>query len=76
MALHDRVEVVRGATGLTRAAGNLAAAINLVRKRPTRDFQARIEGSAGTWDRYRTDVDVSGPLNDNGSVRGRMVTAY
>jgi len=76
MALYDRVEVVRGATGLMQGAGNPAAAINLVRKRPTRDFQASIEGSAGTWDRYRTDVDVSGPLNDNGSVRGRMVTAY
>lgn len=76
MALYDRVEIVRGATGLMQGAGNPAAAINLIRKRPTRDFQASIEGSAGSWDRYRTDVDVSGPLNDNASVRGRMVTAY
>ncbi len=76
MAMYDRVEVVRGATGLMQGAGNPSAAINLIRKRPTREFQASIEGRAGTWDRYRTEVDVSGPLNDTGSVRGRMVTAY
>lgn len=76
MAMYDRVEVVRGATGLMQGAGNPAAAVNLIRKRPTRAFQASIEGSLGNWDRYRTDVDVSGPLNDNGAVRGRLVTAY
>ncbi|MDF3841797.1 TonB-dependent siderophore receptor [Pseudomonas citronellolis] len=76
MAMYDRVEVVRGATGLMQGAGNPAAAINLVRKRPTPTFQASIQGSAGTWDRYRTDVDLSGPLTDNGAVRGRLVTAY
>ncbi|WP_437879785.1 TonB-dependent siderophore receptor [Pseudomonas sp. LRF_L74] len=76
LAMYDRVEVVRGATGLMQGAGNPAAAINLVRKRPTREFQASVQGSAGSWDRYRTDADVSGPLTDNGSVRGRVVTAY
>lgn len=76
MAQYDRVEVVRGATGLMQGAGNPSAAINLIRKRPTRDFQASLEGSAGTWDRYRTDVDISGPLTDTGNVRGRLVTAY
>ncbi|WP_226505668.1 TonB-dependent receptor [Pseudomonas sp. MWU16-30317] len=76
MAMYDHVEVVRGATGLMQGAGNPAAAINLIRKRPTREFQASIEGSMGSWDRYRTDVDVSGPMNDSASVRGRLVTAY
>ncbi|MFJ4067729.1 TonB-dependent siderophore receptor [Pseudomonas sp. NPDC089996] len=76
MAMYDRVEIVRGATGLMQGAGNPSAAINLIRKRPTREFQASIEGRMGTWDRYRTEVDVGGPLNDSGNVRGRMVAAY
>ena len=76
MAMYDRVEVVRGATGLMQGAGNPAAAINLIRKRPTRAFQASIEGSMGSWDRYRTEVDLNGSLNPNGTLRGRMVTAY
>lgn len=76
LAIYDRVEVVRGATGLAQGAGNPAAAINLLRKRHTREFQARIRGSAGSWDAYRTEADVSGALNESGSLRGRVVAAY
>lgn len=76
LAMFDRVEVVRGATGLMQGAGNPAAAINMVRKRPTQDFHMSLEGSAGTWDRYRSQVDVSGPLNSEGTLRGRAVAAY
>jgi outer membrane receptor for ferric coprogen and ferric-rhodotorulic acid len=76
MAMYDRVEIVRGATGLMQGAGNPSAAINMVRKRPTATPQASISASAGTWDSYRTEVDVSGPLNEQGSLRGRAVTAY
>ncbi|MCJ1878136.1 TonB-dependent siderophore receptor [Pseudomonas nitroreducens] len=76
LAMFDRVEVVRGATGLMQGAGNPAAAVNMVRKRPTRDFHMSLEGSAGTWDRYRSQVDVSGPLNSEGTLRGRAVAAY
>ncbi|XEG75502.1 TonB-dependent siderophore receptor [Pseudomonas sp. abacavir_1] len=76
LAMFDRVEVVRGATGLMQGAGNPAAAINMVRKRPTQDFHMSLEGSAGTWDRYRSEADVSGPLNSEGTLRGRAVMAY
>ncbi len=76
LAPYDRVEVVRGATGMMQGAGNPSAAINMVRKRPTREFQASITGSAGSWDNYRSELDVSGPVNDSSSVRGRFVGAY
>ncbi|MEG2032419.1 MAG: TonB-dependent receptor plug domain-containing protein, partial [Janthinobacterium sp.] len=36
MAIYDRVEVVRGANGLMSGAGSPAGAVNLVRKKPTR----------------------------------------
>ncbi|HEY0287042.1 MAG TPA: TonB-dependent siderophore receptor [Pseudomonas sp.] len=76
LAIYDRVEVVRGATGLMQGAGNPAAAINLVRKRPTKDTKVSITGSAGSWDRYRTEFDASGSLSESGNVRGRLVTVY
>lgn len=76
LAPYDRVEVVRGATGMMQGAGNPSAAINMVRKRPTKAFQASITGSAGSWDNYRSELDVSGPVTDSGSVRGRFVGAY
>ena len=76
LAMYDRVEVVRGATGLMQGAGNPAAAINLVRKRPTEETRVTVKGSAGSWDRYRMDVDASSALNSSGTLRGRIVTAY
>ncbi|WP_449434127.1 TonB-dependent siderophore receptor [Pseudomonas putida] len=76
LAPYDRVEIVRGATGMMQGAGNPSAAINMVRKRPTKEFQGSVTGSAGSWDNYRGELDLSGPLNDNGSVRGRFVGAY
>ncbi len=76
MAIYDRVEVVRGATGLMSGVGSPAGVVNLVRKRPTKDFQGYVSGNGGSWDRYRTEMDVSGPLSENGAVRGRVVAAY
>ncbi|EMR12198.1 OMR family iron-siderophore receptor precursor [Methylophaga lonarensis MPL] len=75
--LYDRVEVVRGASGLIAGAGNPSAAINLVRKRAdSKEFIGHASISAGSWDRYQGTVDVSTPLNEAGSVRGRLVGSY
>lgn len=75
-ALFDRVEVVRGANGLMTGAGSASASINMVRKKPLQEFKASVSASAGSWDTYRTDVDVSAPLNQAGTIRGRTVLAY
>jgi outer membrane receptor for ferric coprogen and ferric-rhodotorulic acid len=76
MAIYDRVEVLRGATGLMTGAGDPSATINLVRKRPTAEFKGHITAGVGSWDKYRSEVDLSGPLTPTGNVRGRMVAAY
>ncbi|WP_123564481.1 TonB-dependent siderophore receptor [Pseudomonas vranovensis] len=76
MAMYDRIEIVRGASGLISGMGNPSATINLIRKRPTAEGQASVTGSAGTWDRYGTGFDVSGPLTESGNVRGRLVADY
>ncbi|CAG8871178.1 Ferric-pseudobactin 358 receptor [Pseudomonas fluorescens] len=76
MAIYDRVEVLRGATGLMTGAGDPSATINLVRKRPTAEFKGHITAGVGSWDKYRTEIDLSGPLTPTGNVRGRMVAAY
>ena len=76
-ALYDRIEVVRGATGLLTGAGNPSAALNLVRKRAdSKELTGTIEASAGSWNDYRTSADVSLPLNGSGSIRGRVVGVY
>ncbi|WAC61465.1 TonB-dependent siderophore receptor [Brevundimonas sp. SL130] len=75
VAQYERVEAVRGANGLMTGTGNPSATINYIRKRPTEDFQASASAGYGTWDETRLTADVSGPLNDSGTVRGRVVYA-
>ncbi|MGH8845543.1 MAG: ferric-rhodotorulic acid/ferric-coprogen receptor FhuE [Advenella sp.] len=75
--IYDRVEVVRGATGLLTGAGNPSAAVNLVRKRAdSRQLKADLSLGAGSFDTYRTTADISTPLTEDGRVRGRLVAAY
>ncbi|QRF61726.1 TonB-dependent siderophore receptor [Variovorax paradoxus] len=74
-ALYDRIEIVRGANGLMGGTGDPSATINFIRKRPTREFQASAGLTLGRWDLRRADVDIAGPLNASGSVRGRFVFA-
>lgn len=75
-ALYDRVEVVRGATGLTTGPGNPSASVNLMRKKPTADFQGSALLGLGSWNAWRSEVDVAGPINASGTVRGRLVGAH
>lgn len=76
MAIYDRVEVLKGPTGLLTGAGGPGGTINLIRKKPTSEFKGSIELGAGSWDNYRSQIDLSGPLTETGNVRGRAVAAY
>lgn len=73
-AAYDRVEIVRGATGIMSGLGNPSATVNMIRKRPTFESQVSLNAEAGNWDRYGAGFDISGPLTEGGSIRGRLVT--
>ncbi|WP_339897908.1 TonB-dependent siderophore receptor [uncultured Gilvimarinus sp.] len=76
-ALYERVEVVRGATGLLTGAGNPSASINLVRKHAdSKTLTGYVNASAGRWNTYTATADVATGLNRSGSVRGRAVVSY
>ncbi len=74
--IYDRIEVVRGATGLTTGAGDPSGTINMIRKRPTHELAATVGVSGGSYDDYYSYVDVGGPLAFEGRLRGRTVLAY
>ena len=76
MAIYDHIEVLRGASGLLSGTGDPSGTVNLVRKKPTSTFQGYVSAGLGSWDLYRTEADVSGPLTPSGNVRGRAVAAY
>jgi outer membrane receptor for ferric coprogen and ferric-rhodotorulic acid len=70
-AMFERIEVLRGANGLTAGAGNPSATINFIRKRPTQGLEANVKASIGSWNKARLVGDVSGAFTDD--VRGRAV---
>ncbi len=74
-AIYDRIEILKGATGLVNGAGYPSGVINMVRKRPTAQFQGHAQIGAGSWDTYTTELDLSGPLSAEGTLRGRVVGA-
>lgn len=76
MAIYDHVEILRGADGLYSGNGEPGGSVNLVRKRPTAFNQFLVTQSIGSWDNYRTELDVSGPLGFDGKLRGRSVIVY
>lgn len=71
-AIYEQVEVVKGATGLITGLANPSATINYVRKRPTEEAQASVTGAAGSWNQYRLDGDISGPIIAD-KLNGRLV---
>ncbi|WOB50410.1 ferric-rhodotorulic acid/ferric-coprogen receptor FhuE [Xanthomonas hydrangeae] len=77
VALYDRIEVVRGATGLLTGSGNPSASINLVRKHAlSRDFTGTVSVGGGDFNKTRSVADVTVPLSPEGTVRARVIGVY
>ncbi len=74
LAIFDRVEIQRGASGLVSGRGDPGGVANLVRKRPRAQPSLDVVLNAGSWNYRRAEVDVSTTLREG--ARGRLVAAY
>lgn len=73
-SLYERIEVVRGATGLMTGAGSPAASINLVRKHAdSKTPTVSLDLSVGSWRAKRAELDATVPLTADGRIRARGV---
>jgi len=73
-AIYEKVEVIKGASGLITGLANPSATINYIRKRPTEETQASAGFTLSEWEGKRIDLDASGALS--GRARARVVVAY
>ena len=73
LALYERIEVLRGPAGLLRGVGEPGGLVNLVKKRPEDTFHLAWTATAGSWSNYRAETDITGPLNADKTLRGRLV---
>ncbi len=77
VSVFERVEVVRGATGLMSGAGDPSASVNLVRKHAdSEELTGYVNASIGSWNTWRISGDVGGALTSNGRIRARAVGRY
>jgi outer membrane receptor for ferric coprogen and ferric-rhodotorulic acid len=77
VSIYERVEIVRGATGLLSGAGDPSASVNLVRKHADAvDWTGYANASIGSWETYRVSADIGGALDANGRFRVRAVGRY
>ncbi|WP_440874204.1 TonB-dependent siderophore receptor [Thalassotalea sp. PLHSN55] len=72
-AIYDRIEVIRGANGLMTGVGNPSATINFIRKRPTIENEFSVNGTLGSWDNKRLELDGTYNISDSTAVRGVAV---
>ncbi|MGM3387939.1 TonB-dependent siderophore receptor [Stutzerimonas stutzeri] len=68
----ERIDVLKGPASSLYGRGDPGGTLNIVSKRPLEDRFARIDLSAGRWDRYRSSLDVNTPIDAEGTMLYRM----
>ncbi|GAA5013530.1 TonB-dependent receptor [Acinetobacter puyangensis] len=76
MEIYDRIEVLRGPTGLLEGSGDPSGVINMVRRRPSTQPEGFVNLSYGSWNNKRVSVGVGNALNSSGTLRGRMILTH
>jgi len=73
-SIYDRVEVLKGPAGLLQGAGGgPAGTANFVRRPASDVYSLTADTQIGSWNFYRSTVDVTGPLNADKTARGRLI---
>ncbi|MBX8534848.1 TonB-dependent siderophore receptor [Pseudomonas cichorii] len=68
----ERIEVLKGPAASLYGRGDPGGTVNIVTKKPQREAFTTLQTSAGSWDRYRTALDVNTPLDEEGNVLSRV----
>ncbi|KAB0566994.1 TonB-dependent siderophore receptor [Pseudomonas palleroniana] len=68
----ERIEVLKGPAASLYGRGDPGGTVNIVTKKPQPDAFTTLQTSAGSWDRYRTAIDVNTPLDSEGNLLSRV----
>ncbi|RBL89489.1 TonB-dependent receptor [Chitinophaga flava] len=72
MSMVDRIEFIKGPAGFMMSNGEPGGMYNVVTKKPTGVSQGEVSLSLGSYDNYRTTLDLDGKLSKNGSLLYRL----
>ncbi|MFO2462361.1 TonB-dependent receptor [Pseudomonas sp. 15FMM2] len=68
----ERIEVLKGPAASLYGRGDPGGTVNIVSKKPQPEAFTTLQTSAGSWDRYRTALDLNTPLDSEGRVLTRV----
>lgn len=68
----ERIEVLKGPAASLYGRGDPGGTVNIVTKKPQPETFATLQTSAGSWDRYRTALDLNTPLDAQGNLLSRV----
>lgn len=72
----ERVEVLKGPASVLFGQGDPGGLVNIVTKKPQRDFGAGGSLEAGSFDYRRGEADVTGPLTGDGALTARLTGGW
>jgi iron complex outermembrane receptor protein len=72
----DRVEVVKGPASVLYGQGSVAGVVNLTSKRPLFTASKEVLLSYGNHDRKQVQADLTGPLNEEGTLAFRLTGMF
>ncbi|HEX6227373.1 MAG TPA: TonB-dependent receptor [Chryseolinea sp.] len=72
MSFVDHIEFVKGPAGFMLANGDPSGLYNVVTKKPTGQTKGEVSFTLGSFDLYRTALDLDGKLSKNGKLLYRL----
>ncbi len=72
----ERIEVIKGPTSVLYGNGDPGGTINMVTKKPLGENQYGFDVYAGSWNTFRAQADVTGPVNKSKSLLYRFNAGY
>ncbi len=76
LSMYDRIEVLRGSSGLLQGGGSPGGVVNQVTKKPGQDFAVNGAATLGSFQNYRADIDLTAPLNASRTLRFRTADLF
>jgi iron complex outermembrane receptor protein len=75
MATVERVEFLKGPAGFMMSSGDPAGIYNVVTKKPTGENKGEVTFSVGSYELYRSSLDLDGKLSKDGRLLYRLNVA-
>lgn len=72
----ERIEFVRGPASIAYGIVDYGGIVNVITKKPQKEFSASAVASYASWDNLRVEGDVTGSITGDGSVRYRLGVGY